>query len=102
MAQPSSEGFCLFYSRLESHKRQCGRMIQRALTDEAKSKCEANLHQMKKNQELSRYDHTTPENYQRDMALTSYEVIDYNERQCLRDYAILNLRSSPGNACSLG
>ena len=58
---------------------------------------EAKLHQTTRFlEQLNRYDHSTSENYQKDAELaivikSSYEVVDYNGRRCLRDYALLNL-----------
>lgn len=97
VTQPSYEDFCLLFSRTESRKQDSENMLQSARTEEMKSKYEADLHRTTNVlEQLNRYDHSTPENYQKAMELatvikSSYEVIDYNGRRCLRDYALLKL-----------
>lgn len=97
VTQPSYEDFCLYYTQAESHKRTCEKELQRAGTEEARLEIEADLHQITKIlEELNQYVHTTADKYQKDAQLAtvikaSYQVIDYNGRRCLRDYALLNI-----------
>jgi hypothetical protein len=97
VTQPSYEDFRNLCSRTRSRKEACEMMLQNARTDETKLKYEANLVRINEFfEELNRIDHASPESYQKSMEhamviKTSYEVIDYNGRRCLRDYALLNL-----------
>ena len=97
VTQPSYEDFCLLYWRAESERQTCEKILHTAMTDEDKLLCEANLVRATKFlQQLERYDRTSFQNYQKDMEhamviKASYEVVDYNGRRCLKDYALLNL-----------
>ena len=97
VTQPSYEDFCLLYSRTESYKQDSENMFQNAQTDDIKSKYEADVHRKTRIlEQLDRYDRSTPDNFQKKTELatvikSSYEVVDYNGRRCLRDYALLDL-----------
>ena len=97
VTQPSYEDLCLLYSHTESHKQQSERMLQSARSDKMKLQYEAILQETTRIlEQLNPYDRSTSENYQKEMELamvikSSHEMIDYNGRRCLRDYALLNL-----------
>jgi hypothetical protein len=99
ITQPSFEDYQSLYKRSITHRKNCDQ--QRKLSGSQQKKNEREAIYKAANDIVRRLDevrHDTPQNYQDDaetgkVIKSSYEIVDFDDRRCLRDYALLKLDS---------